>query len=87
MDKTVKLWDITTSTCLKTFSHTDYGEFGHRILLSICCGLLFFHQSKGAFPFVPQFYLFGLMTSILHFLGKQTNIIIDFASLQSTFLQ
>ncbi|RCV14894.1 hypothetical protein SEVIR_3G016000v4 [Setaria viridis] len=24
MDKTVKLWDITTSTCLKTFSHTDY---------------------------------------------------------------
>ncbi|KAL5214830.1 hypothetical protein ABZP36_003982 [Zizania latifolia] len=24
MDKTVRLWDITTSTCLKTFSHTDY---------------------------------------------------------------
>ncbi|CAN6230055.1 unnamed protein product [Urochloa humidicola] len=24
MDKTVKLWDISTSTCLKTFSHTDY---------------------------------------------------------------
>ncbi|KAL6651623.1 hypothetical protein ACP70R_010548 [Stipagrostis hirtigluma subsp. patula] len=24
MDKTVKLWDITTSTCLKTFSHTNY---------------------------------------------------------------
>ncbi|VAH54363.1 unnamed protein product [Triticum turgidum subsp. durum] len=24
MDKTVRLWDITSSTCLKTFSHTDY---------------------------------------------------------------
>ncbi|XP_047063468.1 WD repeat-containing protein 44-like [Lolium rigidum] len=24
MDKTVRLWDITASTCLKTFSHTDY---------------------------------------------------------------
>jgi hypothetical protein len=29
MDKTVKLWDITTGTCLKTLSHTDYGEFSH----------------------------------------------------------
>ncbi|KAM0888844.1 hypothetical protein ACQ4PT_028088 [Festuca glaucescens] len=24
MDKTVRLWDIIASTCLKTFSHTDY---------------------------------------------------------------
>jgi len=24
MDKTVRLWDFTTSSCLKTFSHTDY---------------------------------------------------------------
>src|SRR6266508_1218062 len=26
MDKTVKLWHITSPSCLKTFSHTDYGK-------------------------------------------------------------
>jgi hypothetical protein len=57
MDKTVKLWDITTSTCLKTFSHTDYGEL---VLVRgyICVDLL-------SFTFVFQFYLFGILTSII----------------------
>ena len=26
MDKTVRLWDLDTKTCLKVFAHTDYGE-------------------------------------------------------------
>jgi WD40 repeat protein len=35
MDKTVKLWDITTSTCLKTFSHTDYGKSSYRVIFYV----------------------------------------------------
>lgn len=26
MDKTVRLWDMETKTCLKLFAHNDYGE-------------------------------------------------------------
>jgi hypothetical protein len=26
MDKTVKLWHISSTSCLKTFSHSDYGK-------------------------------------------------------------
>lgn len=26
MDKTVRLWDIETKSCLKLFAHNDYGQ-------------------------------------------------------------
>jgi len=29
MDKTVKLWDLESRTCLNTFTHNDYGESEH----------------------------------------------------------
>jgi len=25
MDKTVRLWNLSSQTCLKVFSHSDYG--------------------------------------------------------------
>ena len=33
MDKTVRLWDLETRTCLKLFAHNDYGET-HSVYLS-----------------------------------------------------
>lgn len=27
MDKTVRLWDMETKSCLKLFAHNDYGSF------------------------------------------------------------
>lgn len=32
MDKTVRLWDIETQTCLKMFAHNDYGEIPRYIV-------------------------------------------------------
>jgi hypothetical protein len=67
MDKTVKLWDITTSTCLKTFSHTDYGELSLDKFLSICCGLFFSLKEKDMpyfFSRVCCMYLFELQISL-----------------------
>lgn len=26
MDKTVRLWDLETKSCLKLFAHNDYGK-------------------------------------------------------------
>lgn len=26
MDKTVRMWDLETQSCLKIFAHSDYGE-------------------------------------------------------------
>lgn len=26
MDKTVRMWDLETKSCLKIFTHNDYGE-------------------------------------------------------------
>lgn len=26
MDKTVRMWDMETKSCLKMFAHNDYGE-------------------------------------------------------------
>ena len=78
MDKTVKLWDITTSTCLKTFSHTDYGEFCHMIYLyPFVTVSSFFLKKRDAFPFIPQYKLFQLWTILTD----------NFASLQSNFWQ
>jgi hypothetical protein len=34
MDKTVRLWDMDTKTCLKMFPHNDYGE---QPILCSCC--------------------------------------------------
>lgn len=37
MDKTVRLWHLPSKSCLKTFSHSDYGEFpSSSIAFSIC---------------------------------------------------
>lgn len=36
MDKTVRLWDIETTTCLKVFVHSDYGKVIYWIILSRC---------------------------------------------------
>lgn len=33
MDKTVRLWDLSSKSCLKIFSHSDYGNCLHTLLL------------------------------------------------------
>lgn len=35
MDKTVRLWDLETKTCLKFFAHNDYGIIS-QLFLSHC---------------------------------------------------
>jgi WD repeat-containing protein 44 len=45
MDKTVKLWHISSVSCLKTFSHSDYGityPLHYGIFLTLLALLLFF---------------------------------------------
>lgn len=37
MDKTVRLWDIETNSCLRMFTHSDYGKV---MLVSILLALL-----------------------------------------------
>jgi WD40 repeat protein len=32
MDKTVRLWDTESKVCLKTFTHSDYGERSEHLL-------------------------------------------------------
>lgn len=31
MDKTVRLWDLESKSCLKLFSHNDYGEMSNHV--------------------------------------------------------
>lgn len=43
MDKTVRLWDLESKTCLKMFAHNDYGKifqmgkFYHKDKLGCAC--------------------------------------------------
>jgi hypothetical protein len=67
MDKTVKLWDITTSTCLKTFSHTDYGEFSRWIKFNPFIVVSSFPKERDSPYFPPSFVwtpLFRLDSSL-----------------------
>lgn len=31
MDKTVRLWDMESKSCLKVFAHNDYGEMSNHV--------------------------------------------------------
>ena len=31
MDKTVRLWDMETKSCLKLFAHNDYGQMPNHV--------------------------------------------------------
>lgn len=33
MDKTVRLWDMSTDGCLKTFVHSDYGTLFYNFIV------------------------------------------------------
>ena len=35
MDKTVRLWDMETKTCLKLFAHNDYGKMSSHVINTI----------------------------------------------------
>jgi WD40 repeat protein len=41
MDKTVRLWDMETKSCLKLFAHNDYGMMSTLALLDLTACVLF----------------------------------------------
>lgn len=46
MDKTVRLWDTTSKGCLKTFSHSDYGERAILVAMAIFFFFLAENETK-----------------------------------------
>ena len=46
MDKTVRLWDLSSKSCLQIFSHSDYGEYMQLLHLAVSLSLLFLALSR-----------------------------------------
>lgn len=45
MDKTVRLWQLGSNTCLNTFYHTDYGEYVWNCVYIIIKSMLYLDSS------------------------------------------